>query len=88
MTFLIDSDASECFLSTDFVEEHGLRKIQKKEKLKIHLANGSVRVSNDCVRKVCVTFGDHAEFLDLQVMKLPKYEVILGKPWLDRWNPK
>ena len=31
-----------------------------------------------------MTFGEHAEFLDLQVMKLPKYEVILGKPgWID-----
>ena len=46
-----------------------------------------MRVTNDCVRQVCVSFGEHAEFLDLQVMKLPKYEVILGKFWLDRWNP-
>ena len=47
-----------------------------------------MRVTNDCVRQVCVSFGEHAEFLDLQVMKLPKYEVILGKFWLDRWNPQ
>ena len=47
-----------------------------------------MRVSNECVKQVCVTFGEHDEFLDLQVMKLPKYEVIWGKPWLDRWNPQ
>ena len=88
VTFLIDSGASECFVSTDFVDEHGLRKTKTKEKLKIHLADGSVRVSSDCVKQVCVSFGEHAEFIDLQVMKLPKYEVILGKPWLDRWNPQ
>ena len=50
VTFLIDSGASECFVSTDFVEEHGLRKTKTKEKLKIHLADGPVRVSSDCVR--------------------------------------
>ena len=50
VTFLIDSGASESFVSTDFVEEHGLRKTKIKEKLKIHLADGSVRVSSDCVK--------------------------------------
>ena len=88
VNYLIDSGASDCFVSTDFVTEHGLKTTKTKEKLKIHLADGSVRVTNDCVRQVCVSFGEHAEFLDLQVMKLPKYEVILGKFWLDRWNPQ
>ena len=32
-------------------------------------------------------FDEHAEFLDFSVINLPKYEAILGKPWLDRWNP-
>ena len=86
--YLIDSGASDCFVSTEFVTEHGLKTTKTKEKLKIHLADGSVRVTNDCVKQVCVSFGEHAEFLDLQVMKLPKYEVILGKFWLDRWNPQ
>ena len=30
---------------------------------------------------------DHAEFLDFSVLKLPTYDAILGKAWLDRWNP-
>ena len=86
--YLIDSGASDCFISADFVREQGLKTEKTKEKLKIHLADGSVRVTNDCVRQVCVSFGEHTEFLDLQVIKLPKYEVILGKFWLDRWNPQ
>ena len=32
-------------------------------------------------------FDEHAEFLDFFVINLPKYEAILGKPWLGRWNP-
>ena len=31
--------------------------------------------------------GDHAEFLDFSVLKLPTYDAILGKAWLDRLNP-
>ena len=31
--------------------------------------------------------GEHAEFLDFSVLKLPEYDAILGKAWLDRWNP-
>ena len=48
--YLIDSGASDCFVSTDFVAENGLKTTKSKEKLKIHLADGSVRVTNDCVR--------------------------------------
>ena len=34
-----------------------------------------------------MTFDEHAEFIDFFVIGLPKYEAILGKPWLHRWNP-
>ena len=27
------------------------------------------------------------EFIDFSVINLPQYEAILGKSWLDRWNP-
>ena len=55
--------------------------------MNIQLADGTVRVSNLVVEQACVTFTDHAEFLDFSVIGLPKYEAILGKPWLNRWNP-
>ena len=32
-------------------------------------------------------FDEHAEFLDLSVINLPKYEAIIGEPWLHKWNP-
>ena len=63
-----------------------MRKI--KEKLKIHLANGTVRVSNLYIKQSCVTFGERAKFLDFSMIKLSKYEAILGKPRLDWWNPE
>ena len=45
-------------------------------------------MSNWIVKQGCVTMGtEHAEFLDFSIISLPTYDAILGKPWLDRWNP-
>ena len=87
VTFLIDSGASECFLSTAFVEKNSIKTRKTKEKLNIQLVDGTVRVSNLIVDQACVTIEEHAEFIDFSVIGLPKYEAILGKPWLNRWNP-
>ena len=41
-------------------------------------------------RGIClkiVDLGEHVEYLDFFILDLPKYDVILGKSWLDRWNP-
>ena len=87
VTFLIDSGASECFLSTAFVEKNKIKTRKTKEKWNIQLADGTMRVSNVMVEQECVIFNEHAEFIDFSVIGLPKYEAILGKPWLNRWNP-
>ena len=87
VTFLIDSGATECFVSTRVVREHNMKICKKKEKLKIFLADGSVKNTSQCLQNVCVDLGEHVEFLDFFILDLPKYDVILGKSWLDRWNP-
>ena len=46
VTLLIDSGASECFLNTTFVKKNKLKAIKAKEKLRIQLADGAMRVSN------------------------------------------
>ena len=87
VTFLIDSGASECFVDTAFIETNGIKTVKRKEKLQIYLADGTVRVSQQILQQGCVSIGEHAEFLDFSVLKLPKYDAILGKAWLDKWNP-
>ena len=44
--FLIDSGASECFISQRVVEANGLLMSKSQERLKIHLADGTARSSN------------------------------------------
>ena len=70
-----------------FAEKHEFKMTKTKEKLKIHLADGTVRVSQWVVQQGCVVMGEHAELLDFSVINLPQNDAILGKAWLDRWNP-
>ena len=85
--FLIDSGATNCFVSTTLVEEKGLDLNKRQEKVKMNLADGTTRVSKMYVKQACVSFEEHMEFLDFIVINIPNYETILGKSWLDRWNP-
>ena len=39
------------------------------------------------VKQACVSFEEHMEFIYFIVINIPQYEAILGKNWLDRWNP-
>ena len=43
--FLVDSGATDCFVSTHFVKEKGLDMNKRQEKVKINLADGTTRVS-------------------------------------------
>ena len=77
--FLIDSGATDCFVSTAFVEEKKLGLNKRKEKVKINLADGTTRVSKMYVKQACVSFEEHMEFLDFTVINIPNYEAILVK---------
>ena len=85
--FLIDSGATDCFVSTAFVEDKGLALNKRKDKVKINLADGTTRVSKTYVKQACISFEEHMEFIDFTVINIPQYEAILGKSWLDRWFP-
>ena len=100
VTFFVDSGAIDCFVSATSVEEKRLLLNKSKEKVKIKLADGTMRVSNMYIKQACVNFEEHTEFLDFTVIKLPRYEAVLGKhgwtggilsaigkiiPWNGRW---
>ena len=77
--FLIDNGISECFVNDAVVEDNTLQLCKSRGKLKVYLEDGFVRSSNLCLMESYVNFGEHAKFLDFHVMKLPKYDAILGK---------
>ena len=77
--FLIDSGATDCFMSTAFVEQKELLLNERKEKVKINLADGTTRESKLYIKQACISFEEHMEFLDFTVINIPQYEAILGK---------
>ena len=74
-------------MSTAFVENKGLVLNKRKDKVKINLADGTTQVSKTYVKQACISFEEHMEFIDFTVINIPQYEAILGKSWLDWWNP-
>jgi hypothetical protein len=53
----------------------------------ITFANGATGSCNKAARAAYLCFQNHEEHLDLRVVSLPHHDIILGKPWLEKWNP-
>ena len=53
----------------------------------IVFANGATGVCNKAASAAYLRFENHEEHIDLRVVSLPNHDVILGKPWLEKWNP-
>jgi hypothetical protein len=83
---LIDSGASAQFISTSLVTELGLTAEKKIHKDQVQLADGHKIDSTHLVRApfTIVEFSDEDNF---HVLPLTSYDLILGRPWLDRHNP-
>ena len=83
---LIDGGSMGDFVATDLV---------KKRKMKTHLvdnqvlsfANGEQAPCNKEIQGVKLQIGLYVDQVRLKVAHLPHHDVILGKPWLERYNP-
>ena len=51
-------------------------------------ANGTTDHCNKAARAAYLRFQDHEERIDLRVVSLPRHDIILGQPWLEKWNPQ
>ena len=52
----------------------------------LSFANGERAFCNK-EAKTYLRIGNYQEDLSLKVAPLPHHDIILGKPWLERWNP-
>ena len=50
-------------------------------------ANGATGACNKAALAAYLRFNNHEENIDLRVVSLPHHDIILGQPWLERWNP-
>jgi deoxyuridine 5'-triphosphate nucleotidohydrolase len=61
--------------------------LQHVSNIPIVFTNGTTGACNKAASATYLRFENHEEHIDLRVVSLPNHDVILGKPWLEKWNP-
>ena len=82
---LIDSGATSCFVSLQFVLKHKLPITQSDSKL-VRLANGETVSTSQLIKNATIRTESKLVQIDLIVLQI-SYDVILGINWLVKANP-
>ena len=89
---MVDSGASGNFIAAHFVKQHDMPTRQHPQPYQLHLVDGKPMSKNkgwvkEQTRSLPIVIGKHHEELCLDIVAIPRYDVILGIPWLVRHNP-
>jgi len=87
-TVLVDSGATSNFISTSFVRTHALALVASASSSLVTLADGRQQPTGGIAASVLVKLGSYAEPLDLTATDISGYDLILGMPWLAKYNPR
>src|SRR5215217_2991799 len=83
---LIDSGAMGNFVSKQ-AADHFSFALHDVSNIPIVFMNGATGTCNKAALAVYLCFENHEENIDLRVVSLPHHDIILGQPWLEKWNP-
>jgi Retroviral aspartyl protease len=83
---LIDSGAMGNFVSRQAADRFSFA-LHHVSDIPIVFANGTTDICNKSALAAYLCFQNHEEHIDLRVVSLPHHDIILGKPWLEKWNP-
>src|SRR4051812_44417594 len=86
VSILINSGSMGNFVSQQAVTHFSFT-LHDISPVPICFTNGTINECNKTMVAMCLKFPHHEENLNLQVISFPHQDVILGKPWLERWNP-
>lgn len=87
---LVDSGATHNFFSSSFVSTHQAvfaPLIDASSGFSAAMVDGSPNHSEGVLKKAKLTIGKLTCTVSGQIIKVAKYDVILGKPWLFQFNP-
>ena len=84
---MIDSGATGIFIDRSYAKKLGLRQIKRKKIAHLTLFDGSN--AEPITHQVAATLkvGDAEQKLVFDITPLGEYQVILGLPWLQTYNP-
>lgn len=85
----IDSGASLNFVSSAFIHKHRMKTTSIKNGPIVMMADGTKHPCEEIMTKMSLKIGPYQETVErFHVLPLhPKYDIILGKPWLEAANP-
>ena len=86
LSFLIDSGSSHSFLSPSTIKRLGLHLQYTGRNLKISLENGSNLTTPEQVVKIDFELGGFSTYQEFRVLKMGKFQGILGMDWLHKNN--
>jgi hypothetical protein len=86
-SILIDGGATNCFVSSDLLDCHGIKYAPMVAAMQTAMANGQQQACVGVIPGALVEIDGYKGFVKLLVTKLGNHRVILGKPWLARHNP-
>src|SRR6184192_1781108 len=83
---LVDGGSMGDFISSRLVEQLALE-TQTIAAFSILFPNGETSPCNKEIINACLRIQEHQEEIHPKVVPLPHHDLILGKPWLEKWNP-
>ena len=84
---LIDLGATENFLSKTMAIKLGLP-LRDDDNEELELPNGHTESIELLFKSVELQIGSYRENLEWKVIRLARYDVILGMPWMEQYNPE
>ena len=82
-SILVDSGATSNFVTTGFVQRHGLTTVELDHRLDVRMANGGLEPCTRVVRRAVVSTGTYTGHHDFVVLPaLDRFDVILGRSFL------
>ena len=86
VSILVDSGASAQFISDRLAHELALPLTEKKIGDRVKLANGLTLASSQCTH-TRYSIGPFSEKETFHLLTLSSFDLVLGRPWLNRHNP-
>ena len=89
-TTLIDSGETRNFMDICLLSLDNFVLIHLPEPITAYNVDGTMNQKGTIRWKArtTITFEDHADPIELMILQLSKPRIILGMPWLKKWNPK
>lgn len=86
-TILVDNGCTHNFVSKDFAKKASLKTQEAPYSYEVELANGhGTQAWKEFPAKVPITIQEYEDHIDFDIMKIGRYDAILGQKWLWQYD--